>query len=86
MTTGRRGRQPSQDIPEQQSSDRCGILHGGSLWWCAGASGCSNNKLRGRIEFLPVEWHTKFREKAGEGEEVRGHVYVPESCWHSLMQ
>lgn len=38
-------------------------------WWNTGFDG--PGKLRGRIEYLPVEWHTKFREKAGEGEEVR---------------
>jgi hypothetical protein len=22
------------------------------------------------VEYIPVEWHTKFRERAGESEEV----------------
>ena len=32
--------------------------------------------VEGRVEYIPVEWHTKFRERAGESEEVRVHAWM----------
>lgn len=34
------------------------------------------SKLPGRVEYLPVEWHTKFRDRAGEGDtgNQSGHL------------
>lgn len=35
-----------------------------------------SSKLPGRVEYLPIEWHTKFRDRAGEGDTANqsGHL------------
>jgi len=35
---------------------------------CLSCPPASSSKLPGRVDYLPVEWHTKFRDRAGEGE------------------
>lgn len=57
--------QQQQQPPQQSSSSGEGGDKAG-----AGAGGV------GRVEYIPVEWHTKFRERAGESEEVRGYRRV----------
>lgn len=44
----------------------------GGCWMDVGGS----SKLPGRVEYLPIEWHTKFRDRAGEGDTANqsGHL------------